>query len=395
MVQHPSRPPSALRELLQHEAAGGLILIASAAVALIVANSPASDLYTATLARYVFGLSVLHWINDALMALFFVLVGLEIKRELLDGHLASWAHRLLPGIAALGGMIGPALVYVALNASSPGTLRGWAIPAATDIAFSLGVLALLGSRVPVQIKVFLTALAIIDDLGAIVIIALFYGHDLSPLMLALAALAAAGLFALNRFGVMRLSAYIPLGLLLWFFVLQSGIHATIAGVVFAIAIPLRRSPGHPDDAASPLHRLEHALHPWVSFLILPLFGFANAGVGLTGLGVAALAQPVTLGCALGLFLGKQIGVFGSVWLTIRLGFARRPAGTSWPQLYGMSLLCGIGYTMCLFIGLLAFGEAGPLQDETKIGVLAGSLASAIAGWAVLRFGPRPLVREQG
>jgi NhaA family Na+:H+ antiporter len=388
MSRAPNHPPaSALRRLLTHEATGGLVLIASAAIALIVANSPAADLYSATLARYLFGLSVLHWINDALMVLFFVLVGLEIKRELLDGHLSSWQHRLLPGIAAAGGMLVPALVYVALNISSPETLRGWAIPAATDIAFSLGVLAILGSRVPVTIKVFLTALAIIDDLGAIVVIALFYGHDLSPLMLGLAALTMAALVALNRFNVTRLMAYIPLGLLLWFFVLQSGIHATIAGVLFAVTIPLQRSPGRPDVAASPLHRLENALHPWVSFLVLPVFGFANAGVAIGGLGVAALLKPVTLGCALGLVAGKQIGVFGSVWLAVRLGLARRPAGTSWPQLYGMALLCGIGFTMSLFIGLLAFGDAGALQDQTKIGVLLGSLVSAVAGWAVLRLSP--------
>ena len=393
IATHP--PASALRRFLTHEASGGLILIASAAAALIVANSPASGLYTATLARTVFGLSVLHWINDALMALFFVLVGLEIKRELLDGHLASWPHRILPGVAAAGGMIAPALVYLAFNVSSPETVRGWAIPAATDIAFSLGVLAILGARVPVTIKVFLTALAIIDDLGAIVIIALFYGHDLSPLMLGLGAVTFAVLIALNRFGVTRLVIYAPFGLLLWFFVLKSGIHATIAGVLFALTIPLRRSPGHPDDAASPLHRLEHALHPYVSFLVLPVFGFANAGVSLAGLGIAALLKPVTLGCALGLFAGKQIGVFGLMWLTVKLGLAKRPSGTSWPQLYGMALLCGIGFTMSLFIGLLAFGEAGPLQDDTKIGVLLGSLVSAGAGWAVLRFCPPPKATKPG
>jgi NhaA family Na+:H+ antiporter len=293
-------------------------------------------------------------------------------------------------------MVAPALVYLAFNTSAA-TARGWAIPSATDIAFSLGVLALLGSRVPVQIKVFLTALAIIDDLGAIVIIALFYGHDLAPMMLLLAAITFAALVALNRLGVLRLAFYIPLGLLLWFFVLKSGIHATIAGVLFATTIPLERSPGHPDDARSPLHRMEHALHPYVAFLILPVFGFANAGVALTGLGIADLLKPVTLGCLLGLFIGKQIGVFGFTFLAVKLGAARKPAGTSWAQLYGMALLCGIGFTMSLFIGLLAFGEAGPLQDQTKIGVLAGSLISALAGWAVLRLGgpssDKPLKRQ--
>jgi NhaA family Na+:H+ antiporter len=389
MTMRPGHPaPSALRKLLTHEASGGLILIASAAIALVVANSGAADFYAATLERKVLGLSVLHWINDALMALFFVLVGLEIKRELLDGQLSSWSHRVLPGIAALGGMVAPALVYLAFNTTAA-TARGWAIPAATDIAFSLGVLALLGSRVPVQIKVFLTALAIIDDLGAIVIIALFYGHDLAPLMLVLAALTLAALIGLNWFGVTRLVFYIPLGLLLWYFVLKSGIHATIAGVLFALTIPLRRSPGHPDDPQSTLHRLEHALHPYVAYLILPVFGFANAGVALTGLGFADLLKPVTLGCLLGLFVGKQIGVFGCIWLAVKLGLARRPAGTSWMQLYGMALLCGIGFTMSLFIGLLAFGEAGAMQDQTKIGVLAGSLVAAVAGWAVLRFGSAP------
>ena len=388
MAQRPAqRPISALRDLLTHEASGGLILIASAAVALIVANSPAAEFYSTTLAHDVFGISVLHWIN-AVMALFFVLVGLEIKRELLDGHLASWRRRLLPGIAAAGGMIMPALVYLGLNASSPEALRGWAIPAATDIAFSLGVLAILGSRVPGAIKIFLTALAIIDDLGAVVIIALFYGHDLSPLMLGAAGAVLAVLIALNCFGVTRLAAYLPLGLALWLFVLQSGIHGTVAGVLFAITIPLQRSPGRPDATVSPLHRLEHALHPYVAFVVLPVFGFANAGVALTGIGLADLMKPVTLGCVLGLVIGKQIGVFGFMWLAVKLGLARRPAGTTWMQLYGMALLCGIGFTMSLFIGLLAFGEGNDLQDQTKIGVLLGSLVSAVAGWAVLRTCPK-------
>jgi NhaA family Na+:H+ antiporter len=388
MAYPPARPPaSVLRNLLTHEASGGLILMASAAVALIVANSAASGLYEAALARKVAGLSVLHWINDALMALFFVLVGLEIKRELLDGHLARWEHRVLPGIAAAGGMIGPALIYLAFNLS-PETARGWGIPAATDIAFSLGVLAILGSRVPVAIKVFLTALAIIDDLGAIVIIAVFYGGDLSLPMLGMAALMMVALIALNRLGVMQLIVYAPLGLLLWYFVLRSGIHATVAGVLFALTIPLQRSPGHPDSAASPLHRLENMLHPYVAFAVLPIFGLANAGVPLGGLSFGYFLQPVTLGIALGLFVGKQIGVFGSVWLAVNMGLASRPGGTSWRHLYGMSLLCGIGFTMSLFIGLLAFGETGPFKDQTKIGVLLGSFLSAVVGWAVLRLGPQ-------
>jgi NhaA family Na+:H+ antiporter len=384
---HP--PPSALRKLLTHEASGGLILIASAAAAMAIANSGAAGVYDATLATKVLGLSVLHWINDALMALFFVMVGLEIKRELLDGHLSRWSHRILPGVAALGGMVAPTLVYLAFNAPPAETARGWGIPAATDIAFSLAVLALAGSRVPVQVKVLLTALAIVDDLGAIVIIALFYGTDLSLPMLGGAAAVFAALIALNRLGVMRLAVYIPVGLLLWYFVLNSGVHATVASVLFALTVPLQPSPGHPDDAHSPLHNLENAIQPWVAFLVMPVFGFANAGVSLGGVGFAYLLQPVTLGCMLGLFVGKQIGVFGSVWLAVKLGLAKRPAGTTWAHLYGMALLCGIGFTMSLFIGLLAFGEARPWKDQTKVGVLLGSLLSAITGWAVLRFSASP------
>jgi len=377
-----------LRRFLAHEASGGLVLIASAIVALIATNFGAVELYETVLARPIAGVSVLRWINEGLMALFFVLVGLEIKRELLDGQLTTWPHRALPGIAALGGMIVPALVFLAFNPSGA-ALRGWAVPTATDIAFSLGVLALLGKRVPVQIKVFLTALAIIDDLGAIVIIALFYGHDFAPLMLGLDTLCFAALVVLNRLGVTRLVFYIPLGLLLWYFMLRSGIHATIAGVLFAATIPLKASPGHPDDAHSPLHRMEHALSPYVAFVVLPIFGFANAGVQMRGLGLVALLKPVTLGCLLGLFVGKQIGVFGCTWLAARLGIAKKPAGTSWTQLYGMAVLCGIGFTMSLFIGLLAFERSDALQDQTKIGVLFGSLLSALVGWTVLRFAPAP------
>jgi len=388
MSHHPLRPPpSVLRNLLTNEASGGLVLIAAAIAAIVLANSGAAGLYHTTLATKVLGLSVLHWINDALMTLFFVMVGLEIKRELLDGHLARWSHRVLPGIAAIGGMVAPALVYLAFNMPPSETARGWGIPAATDIAFSLAVLALVGSRAPVQIKVLLTALAIIDDLGAIVIIALFYGSALSLPMLGGAALVLAALIALNRCGVIRLAVYIPLGLLLWVLVLKSGIHATLAGVLFALTVPLKPSPGHPDDTHSPLHRLENAVQPWVAFLVMPVFGFANAGVTLGGgVGLAQLFQPAGLGCMLGLFLGKQIGVFGSIWLAVRLGVAQRPARTNWAHLYGMSLLCGIGFTMSLFIGLLAFGEADPMQDQAKMGVLAGSLLSAIGGWAALRFG---------
>ena len=381
------RPSSALRAFLGNEAAAGLLLMASAALALIVANSPLAPGYFAALSRYLGPLSVLHWINDGLMALFFLLVGLEIKRELLDGRLRTWPDRILPGIAALGGMAGPALVYVAVNWHSPGTLRGWAIPAATDIAFALGVLALLGSRVPISLKVFLTALAIIDDLGAVVIIALFYTGGLSLPMLAGAAVTLAVLIGLNRAGVTRLSPYLMLGVLLWVFTLKSGVHATIAGVLLALTIPLRPSAGKPDDPHSPLHRLEHGLHPWSAFLVVPIFGFANAGVSLSGISPQMLLDPVTLGVALGLWLGKQIGVFGTVWLTVRMGFAQRPAQAGWMQIYGISLLCGIGFTMSLFIGLLAFAGMPALEAETKIGVLIGSLASMALGALVLLLAP--------
>jgi NhaA family Na+:H+ antiporter len=379
-----TRRPSALRAFLDSEAAGGLALMAVALLALAVANSPLASGYFGVLETNVLGLSVLHWINDGLMAVFFLLVGLEIKREMLDGQLSTWPRRALPGIAAVGGMIAPAAIYVAFNAGSPATLRGWAIPAATDIAFALGVLSLLGPRVPVSLKLFLTTLAILDDLGAVAIIAVFYTADLTPGMIGLAALTLAVLAGLNRFGVVRLWPYLLLGVALWYFVLRSGIHATIAGVALALTIPLRPSPGHPDDAHSPLHCLEHRLQPWVAFCIVPVFGFANAGVSFAGLDAATLLGPVPLGIALGLFLGKQLGVLAFAWGAIRAGLADLPANASWTQLYGVALLCGIGFTMSLFIGLLAFSASPDLTDATKVGVLAGSLASAIGGALLLR-----------
>ena len=387
MNTQPHRIVSTFRSFLKSEAAGGLTLMAVAAIGLIVANSPLAPTYFRVLESYVGGLSVLHWTNDALMAVFFLLVGLEIKRELVDGQLSTWPRRVLPGIAAAGGMIAPAAVYIALNAGSPETLRGWAIPAATDIAFALGVLALLGSRVPVSLKIFLTALAIIDDLGAVAIIAVFYTADLSFQWLGLAGVALAILVGLNLAGVTRLAIYLVLGALLWFFVLKSGVHATLAGVALALTIPIQRSPGAPDDPASPLHRLEHAIQPWVAFLIVPLFGFANAGVSLSGMTWAALLHPVTLGVASGLFFGKQVGILLSVWAMVKLGFARRPENASWAQIYGVSLLAGIGFTMSLFIGLLAFPTSPELQDAVKVGVLAGSLVSALVGAVVLRVAP--------
>jgi Na+:H+ antiporter, NhaA family len=384
---HRRPPASALRELLQSEAGGGIVLMVAAAAALAIANSPLAPAYFGVLKTYVGGLSILHWINDALMALFFLLVGLEIKREFLDGQLSTWPRRILPGLAAAGGMAAPALIYVALNVSNAEILRGWAIPTATDIAFALGVLALLGSRVPVSLKVFLTALAIIDDLGAVAIIAAFYTANLALLWLGLAVLVLLVLAGLNRAGVERLWPYLALGAVLWFFVLKSGVHATLAGVALALTIPLRLSPGRPDDSASPLHILEHALHPWVAFLIVPVFGFANAGVSLAGMSWAALLAPVPLGIAAGLFFGKQIGVFLTTWVAVKLDWADCPEDASWAQVYGVSLLCGIGFTMSLFIGLLAFPASPELQDAVKIGVLSGSVLSAVVGTLVLTFVP--------
>lgn len=359
--------------------------MASAALALVIANSPLSDAYFAGLKAYIGPLSVLHWINDGFMAVFFLLVGLEIKRELLDGQLRTWPDRILPGVAAVGGLIAPAFIYVAINWQSPATLRGWAIPAATDIAFALGVLALLGSRVPVSLKVFLTALAILDDLFAVLIIAVFYTADVSLLMLGGASLTFAALYALNKAGVTRLSPYLLLGAVLWVFVLKSGVHATLAGVLLAFTIPIRLSLGKPNNSASPLHRVEHVLHPWTAYLVLPVFGFANAGVSLAAFTPHMLLDPVTLGVALGLFFGKQLGVFGAVVAVVNLGWAQRPAHASWTQVYGVALLSGVGFTMSLFIGMLAFADQPALEASTKVGVLAGSLACIAAGVLALRL----------
>lgn len=361
--------------------------MAAAFSALAVANSPAAPVYFALLKSYFFGLSIQHWINDALMAAFFLLVGLEIKREFINGQLSNWPRRTLPGLAALGGMLVPGLIFVIFNAGSPDTLRGWAIPAATDIAFALGVLALLGRRVPVSLKVFLTALAILDDLGAVIIIALFYTAELNSSAL-LGALCVVGVLCLlNAFGYRKLTLYLLLGLVLWVFVFRSGVHATLAGVLLALTIPLKPSPRNDELGEPPLLKLEHALHPWIAFLVVPIFGFANAGVSIAGVSASALLNPVPLGIALGLFVGKQIGVFGFAWLAIRTGLAVLPANATWLQLYGVSLLCGVGFTMSLFIGLLAFPTSQILQDETKIGVLLGSLISGTVGWIVLRFAP--------
>ncbi len=385
---------SPLGAFLKSEAAGGVLLMVSAALALIIANSPVAPLYFAALGSYVAGLSILHWINDALMAVFFLLVGLEIKREFLEGQLSSWSRRALPGIAALGGMVVPALIYLALTRGDPVAMRGWAIPAATDIAFALGVLALLGSRVPVSLKIFLTALAIIDDLGAVVIIALFYTSNLSLPMLGLAGACIVGLLVLNRLHVTKLWAYLALGALLWFFVLKSGVHATLAGVALALTIPIGDGSDSDEPEHSPLHTLEHWLHPYVAFLIVPIFGFANAGVSFAGMTPASALAPVPLGIALGLFVGKQIGVFGFSWLAVKAGLAAMPAQANYAQLYGVALLCGIGFTMSLFIGALAFPDHPELGDATKIGVLLGSVVSALLGAAVLRLAGRGRAPER-
>jgi NhaA family Na+:H+ antiporter len=379
---------SALRTLLESEASGGLVLMGGAAVAVVLANSPAAPVYFESLKADVLGMSVLHWINDALMAPFFLLVGLEIKREMLDGLLATWPRRALPSIAAVGGMIVPAFIYVALNWSTPDKLPGWAIPSSTDIAFALGVLSLLGPRVPVSLKLFLTTLAILDDLGAIAIIALFYTADLSILMLGLSSVTLLVLAGLNWRGVDRLWPYLLIGVVLWYFTLKSGVHATVAGVALAFTIPLQRAPGRLEASGRPLIRLERRLQPWVAFAIVPIFSFANAGVSFVGASVSALLDPVLYGIVLGLFVGKQLGVFAFAWAAIRLGLAEPPARASWMHLYGVALICGIGFTMSLFIGILAFPTSRELQDTVKIGVLAGSLASALIGAALLWAAPR-------
>ncbi|MBQ0708132.1 MULTISPECIES: Na+/H+ antiporter NhaA [unclassified Ochrobactrum] len=382
------RIQNTIRNFLDSESSGGLLLIASAIAALAVANSQLSEAYFSALHAYLGPLSVQHWVNDALMAVFFLMVGLEIKREMVDGHLSSWPRRILPGAAAAAGMAVPALVYLAFNLNS-GASHGWAIPAATDIAFALGVISLLGPRVPTSLKVFLAALAIIDDLGAVIIIGLFYTSGVSLMNLGLAAAVVGALLALNLTGVKRLTPYLLLGLLLWFFTYRSGVHATIAGVLLALTIPIKRTPAKPESSISesPLHLLEHSLIKPVSFIIVPIFGFANAGVSFSGLGMEALVAPVTMGVAAGLAIGKLVGIFGAVLLLVKSGTVGLPAGASWAQMLGTTLLCGIGFTMSLFISLLAFDDV-LLQNEAKIGILIGSLVAGLAGFIVLRFAKR-------
>ncbi|MEO5766277.1 MAG: Na+/H+ antiporter NhaA [Casimicrobiaceae bacterium] len=382
-----------IRSFIESESAGGVVLALAALAALVVSNSslgPAYERLAQTIAEVRLGdwltisKPLLLWVNDLWMAVFFFLVGLEIKRELLAGELASLRQAALPAGAAIGGMVAPALIYAAINRSDPIALNGWAIPAATDIAFALGILMLLGSRVPASLKVFLTAVAIIDDLGAIVMIALFYTANLSPLMLGGAFVGAAVLLALNRARVMSIGPYVVVGLIVWVFVLKSGVHATLAGVVTALAIPLRAP-----DGSSPLENTEHALHPWVAFLVLPTFAFANAGVVLTGVGVATLLNTVPLGIAAGLVLGKAIGVFGTSALLIRFAGASLPAESTKLQFFGVCLLCGVGFTMSLFIGALAFeGRSTDYDTQVKLGVLVGSLIAGVLGTLVLLRSPR-------
>lgn len=378
-----------IQDFLKLETSAGFVLMAVALLALIANNSPLAGFYSGFLATPVevqFGAfeiakPLLLWINDGLMAIFFFLVGLEIKKEVMEGELSSFDKAALPLFAALGGIIAPAAIYVFLNWSDPIAVQGWAIPAATDIAFALGVLALVGSRVPVSLKILLLAVAIIDDLAAIIIIALFYTQDLSLVALGWGGLGTLGLFLMNRMGVMRITPYALLGLFVWACVLKSGVHATLAGVVTALAVPLKAK----DPAASsPLHRAEHGLHIWVAFLILPLFAFANAGVSLKGVSFADLIAPLPLGIALGLFFGKQIGVFCFSWVAVKVGLAKLPSGATWPQVYGIACLTGVGFTMSLFIGTLAF-EGDEMLNSVRLGVLMGSIASGVLGYALLRI----------
>lgn len=381
-----ARNLSSLQQFLKLESAGGIVLCAAAAIALALANSPLEAYYAKLLelpvAVQIGDLAIakplLLWVNDGLMAIFFMLVGLEVKRAVIEGELSSVSDAALPVIAALGGMIGPALVYLACNWGDAEALRGWAIPTATDIAFALGVLALLGPRAPPSLKIFLLALAIIDDLGAIIIIAVFYTAELSLIALTLAAIGVGTLVVLNLSGVSHRAAYLLVGVGIWVCVLKSGIHATLAGVIVGVAIPLNAA-----DGSSPAHDLEHALHSWVAFGVLPAFAFANAGLDLTDVALSDLLHPIQLGIGLGLFIGKQLGVIGSIWLATRVGLATLPEGTDWRHIYGVALLTGTGFTMSLFMGTLAF-PAEAYDEDVRIAVLLASVTSAICGYFVLR-----------
>ena len=388
-------PIRAIREFIRYEAAAGFLLFAAATVAIILANTALAPIYghlldvPLAISVGASGLAkpLLLWINDGLMAVFFLLVGLEIKREFIEGQLSTTRQALLPFVGAVGGMVLPAGIYIYLNFShDPLTLNGWAIPAATDIAFALGILALVGSRAPLSLKVLLTAIAILDDLAAIIIIAVFYTDQLSLEAVEGAILCMVGLIILSRLGVERVAAYVLFGVALWVFVLKIGVHATLAGVLVALAVPMR---SRTDRERSPLKELEHDLHPWVAYGILPLFAFANAGVSFAGVTPSSLFEPVPLGIAAGLFLGKQLGVFLPILVAIRLGIAEKPEGATWLQIYGVAALCGVGFTMSLFIGSLAFEN--PADDQSfaapiRLGVLSGSLLSGLLGYFLVRFG---------
>lgn len=389
---------AALKDFLQQESAGGIVLIASAALALVIANSPFAPTYFGTLATnltvafgsFAIDKPLLLWINDGLMAVFFFLIGLEVKREVREGQLSSWSKASLPLVAAIGGMAAPALVFVAINWSSPASLDGWAIPAATDIAFALGVLSLLGPRVPMSLKALLLAIAVIDDIGAITIIALFYSGEIRTDMLFGAAIAFAGLVAVSRLRIASGMPYVLLTVVMWVFVLKSGVHATLAGVAAAMTVPMVAK-----DGTRLLEMMEHSLHKWVAFLVIPVFGFANAGVSLVGISPAALLSPLPLGIALGLLIGKQAGIFGFAWIAVKTGIAQLPENVGWRKIHGLSLLAAIGFTMSLFIGNLAFAD--PAQVEAvKLGVLAGSLVAAAGGFLLLRGAlPAQSAREEG
>ncbi|MBY7786915.1 Na+/H+ antiporter NhaA [Vibrio fluvialis] len=371
-----------IRDFFKLESAGGIILVIAAAIAMTIANSPLNEIYQGALHSYVFGMSVSHWINDGLMAVFFLLIGLEVKRELLEGALKSRETAIFPAIAAVGGMLAPALIYVLFNSGDAEAIQGWAIPAATDIAFALGIMALLGKRVPVSLKVFLLALAIIDDLGVVVIIALFYTSDLSTIALTVGFIMTAVLFMLNAKHVTKLSAYLIVGLILWVAVLKSGVHATLAGVVIGFAIPLKGNKGE----HSPLKHLEHALHPYVAFGILPLFAFANAGISLEGVSFSSLASTLPLGVALGLLIGKPLGIFSFSVIAVKAGVAKLPEGINFKHIFAVSVLCGIGFTMSIFISSLAFGSANVDYDTyARLGILMGSTTAAILGYVLLRL----------
>jgi NhaA family Na+:H+ antiporter len=384
-------PTKAIQKFLQLESASGIILMIAAVIALIAANSPLDEHYAELLnttgevriGDEGIAKPVLLWINDGLMAIFFLLIGLELKREILEGQLSKVSQIALPGIAALGGIAVPALIYVALNSGDSLAMNGWAIPAATDIAFALGILYLLGDRVPSALKLFLMTLAIFDDLAAIVIIAVFYSGDLSMLALALAGWTVVVLGIMNQLGIRQLAPYVLVGLFLWVFVLKSGVHATLAGVVLAFAIPLRGKTGD----HSPLRELEHALHPWVAYGILPVFALANAGVSLDGVSLSTLGEAVPLGIAAGLFVGKQAGILGFTWVGVKLGFAKLPQGVNWQSMWGVAALGGIGFTMSLFIGSLAFEHGGPdYATLVRLGIIVGSVLSGLLGYLLLRFG---------